>query len=131
MEVSNCLKRRNAVGSRKLGCQVTMKTKLIQLSSGQTVLEISIPSLKAHLATHDPNSIFDQFLHEPLPETEEKLYSLVQGACLPQVALIVAVRDWVKKELIPRHLKEGQITETLSEYSRAYFPTKEGICSKA
>ena len=51
MEVSNCLKRPNAVGSRKLGCQVTMKTKLIQLSSGQTVLEIRIPSLKAHLAT--------------------------------------------------------------------------------
>ena len=38
-----------------------------QLSSGQTVLEIRIPSLKAHLATHDLNSIFDQFLHEPLP----------------------------------------------------------------
>ena len=67
MEVSNCLKRRNAVGSRKLECQATMKTKRIQLSSGQTVLEISIPSLKAHLATHDPKSIFDQFLHEPLP----------------------------------------------------------------
>ena len=130
MEVSNCLKRRNAVVSRKLGCQVTTKTKLMQLSSGQTALEISIPSLKAHLATHDPNSIVDQFLHEPLPETEEKLYSLVQGACLPQVALIVAVRDWVK-ELIPRHLKEGQITETPSEYSRAYFPTKEGIRSMA
>ena len=72
------------------------------------------------------NSIFDQFLHEPLPEAEEKLYSLVQGACLPQVALIVAVQDWVKKELIPRHLK-GQITETPSEYSRAYFPTKEAF----
>ena len=67
VEVSNCLKRRNAVGSRKLGCQVTMKTKRIQLSSGQTVLEIRIPSLKSHLATHDPKSIFDQFLHEPLP----------------------------------------------------------------
>ena len=71
------------------------------------------------------------FYMNPYPKTEEKLYSLVQGACLPQVALIVAVRDWVKKELIPRHLKEGQITEAPSEYSRAYFPTKEGIRSMA
>ena len=126
MEVSNCLKRRNAVGSRKLGCQVTMKTKLIQLSSGQTALEISIPSLKAHLATHDSKI---NFYMNPYPETEEKLYSLVQGACLPQVALIVAVQDWVK-ELILRHLK-GQITKTPSEYSRAYFPTKDGIRSMA
>jgi len=47
------------------------------------------------------------------------------------VALIVAVRDWVKKELILRHLKEGQITETPSEYRKAYFPTKEGIRSMA
>ena len=102
-------------------------TKLIQLSSGQTVLEIRIPSLKAHLATHDPKSIFDQLSHEPLPEIEEKVYSLVQGACLTQMALILAVRDWVKRELIPRHLQEGQITEAPSEYSRAYFPTKEDI----
>ena len=71
------------------------------------------------------------FYMNPYPETEEKLYSLVQGACLPQVALIVAVRDWVKKDLIPRHLKEGHITETPSEYSRAYFLTKEGIRSMA
>ena len=130
MEVSNCLERRNAVGSQKLGCQVTMKTKLIQLSSGQTVLETRIPSLKSHLATHDPKSILINFYMSPYPETEEKLYSLVQGACLPQVALILAVRNWVKKELIPRHLKD-QITETPSEYSRAYFPTKEGIHSMA
>jgi len=71
------------------------------------------------------------FYTSPYPETEEKLYSLLQGACLPQVALIVAVQDRVKKELIPRHLKEGQITEAPSEYSRAYFPTKEGIRSMA
>jgi len=44
VEVSNCLKRRNAVGSQKLGCQVTMKTKL-QLSFGQTALEISMADL--------------------------------------------------------------------------------------
>ena len=31
------------------------------------------------------------------------------------------------KELIPRHLQEGKITEAPSEYSRAYFPTKEDI----
>ena len=47
------------------------------------------------------------------------------------MALILAVRDWVKKELIPRHLQEGHITEAPSEYSRAYFPTKEDICSMA
>jgi len=63
----------------------------------------------------------------PYPEAEEKLYSLVQGACLPQVALIVAVRDWVKKELIPRHLKEGQITEAPSEYCRAYFQPRKAF----
>ena len=102
-----------------------MQTKLIQLSSGETVLEIRIPSLQVHLATHD------QLSHEPLPEIEEKVYSLVQGACLTQMALILAVRDWVKKELIPRHLREGQITEAPSEYSRAYFPTKEDIRSMA
>ena len=81
-EVSNCLKRWNAAGSRKLGCQATMQTKLIQLSSGQTVLEIWIRSLKAHSATHDLKSIFDQLSYEPLPEIEEKVYSLVQGAWL-------------------------------------------------
>ena len=130
-EVSNCLKRRNAAGSRKLGCQAAMQTKLIQLSSGQTALEVWIPSLKAHSATHDLKSIFDQLSHEPLPEIEEKVYSLVQGAWLTQMALILAVWDWVKKELIPRHLQEHQITEASCEYSRAYFSTKEDIRSMA
>ena len=32
-----------------------------------------IPLLIAHLATHDPKSIFDQLTHEPLPEVEEKV----------------------------------------------------------
>ena len=126
-EVKNCSKRRNAPGSRKLGCQATMHTKLLQLSSGQMVLEVQIPTLKTHLSTHDPKSIFDELSHEPLPEIEEKVYSLVQGAYLTQMALILAVRDWVKKELIPKHLREGVITTAPSDYSRAYFPTKEDI----
>ena len=49
---------------------------------------------------------------------------------MTQMAFILAVRDWVK-ELIPRYLQEGQITEAPSEYSRAYFPTKEDIRSMA
>ena len=126
-EVKNCSKRRNAPGSRKLGCQATMHTKLLQLSSGQMVLEVQIPTLKTHLSTHDPKSIFDELLHEPLPEIEEKVYSLVQGAYLTQMALILSVRDWVKKELIPKHLREGVITTAPSDNSRAYFPTKEDI----
>ena len=68
---------------------------------------------------------------ESLPEIEEKVYSLLQGACLTQMALILAVRHWVKKELIPRHLQEDQITEAPKEYSRAYFATKEDIRSMA
>ena len=58
-EVKNCSKRRNAPGSRKLGCQATMRTKLLQLSSDQMVLEVQIPNLKTHPSTHDPKSIFD------------------------------------------------------------------------
>ena len=128
-EVSNCLKRRNAPGSKKLGCQATIQTKLIQLQSGETVLEVRIPPLNVHLTTHDPQSIFDQLSHEPLPEIEEKVNSLVGGACLTQMALILAIRDWVKKELIPRHLPEGVIMKPPSDYNRAYFPTKEDIRS--
>ena len=52
-----------------------MQTKLIQLSSGETVFEIRIPSLQVHLATHDPKSIFDQLSHEPLLKIEEKVCS--------------------------------------------------------
>ena len=126
-EVHNCARRRNAAGSKKLGCQATMRTKLLQMSSGEKVLEVQIPNLKAHLSTHDPNSIVDELTHEPLPEIEEKVHSLVQGAYLTQMALILAVRDWVKKELIPQHLREGLITEPPSEYNRAFFPTKEDI----
>ena len=95
-------------------------------STGNTNSLVESPPNK-----HDLKSNFDQLSHEPLPEIEEKVYSLVQGACLTQMALILAVRDWVKKELIPRHLQEGQITEAPSEYSRAYFPTKEDIRSMA
>ena len=90
-------------------------------STGNTNSLVESPPSK-----HDLKSIFDQLSHEPLPEIEEKVYSLVQGACLTQMAFILAVRDWVK-ELIPRYLQEGQITEAPSEYSRAYFPTKEDI----
>ena len=54
-----------------------MQTKLVQLNSGETVLEIEIPLLQVHLATHDPKSVFDQLSHEPLPEIEEKVYSLI------------------------------------------------------
>ena len=128
--MSNCLERRNAPGSWKFGCQATVQTKLVQLSSEETVLEIRIPSLQVYLATHDPKSVFDQLSHEPLPQIEEKVYSLVQEACLTQMVLILAVRDWVK-ELIPRRLQEGKITEAPSQYSRAYFPTNEDIHSVA
>ena len=82
----------------------------------------------ASITTHDPQNIFDQISHEPLPEIEENVNSLlVGGDCLTQMALILAIRDWVKKELIPRHLPEGVIMKPPSDYNRAYFPTREDI----
>ena len=110
VEVSNCLKRRKAIGSRKLGCQVTTKTKLIQLSSWQTVLEIRIPSLKAYLATHDPNSIFDQFYMNPYPETEESStpYLLASGGshcCCPRLGKEGAHPQASKRTLDNRNTK--------------------------
>ena len=45
-EVHNCAKRRNAAGSRKLGCQATMHTKFLQMNSGEEVLDVQIHNLK-------------------------------------------------------------------------------------
>ena len=63
--------------------------------------------------------------HEPLPEIEEKGNSSVEGACVTQMALILATHDWVKKELIPKHCQEGVIMKSSSDYNEAYFPRKK------
>ena len=57
-------------------------------STGNTNSLVESPPNK-----HDLKSNFDQLSHEPLPEIEEKVYSLVQGTCLTQMAFILAVRD--------------------------------------
>ena len=59
-------------------------------SSDARLQLVHIPPLYVHLTTHDSQSIFDQQSHEPLPETEEKVNSLVGRACLTQMALILA-----------------------------------------
>ncbi len=39
----------------------------------------------------------------------------------------ISLKTWVQKELIPKHIAEGIITEPPSALNRAYYPTNEDI----
>lgn len=120
-------KSRVSIGTRRLGCGACVHTRLLHVSNGMEVLEIKIPLLSAHLPVHNPLSVSDQLTMKPLPEVEHKVEELVQECFLNQRALRIFLKSWVEKELVPKHIATGVITESPSEYNRAYHPTKADI----
>lgn len=72
---------------------------------------------------------YDQLAFKPLPEVEGKVSEPVQDCYLSRRSLKAALTNWVEKELVPQHLKEGIITIPPSAYSHAYYPTVEDIRS--
>ena len=61
--------------------------------------------------------------HKPLPEIEKKVESLVRHSRLSQISLHLAVNDWIRNELIPKHLQNRVLTQPPQENDRRYFPT--------
>ena len=60
-------------------------------------------------------------------QIEEKVTELEQESFLSKRALWLSLKTWVQKELIPKHLSEGIITNKPSVYNRAYYPTAEDV----
>ena len=116
-EAKDALRRRNAPGSKLLGCSAAIFTRL----------EITLPKLTAHLNTHDPHSIEDQLTLKPIFEVKVKVAELVEFQLMKQFHLKLSLSNWVKRELIPCHIKEGIISEAPSSYNRAYFPSNEDL----
>ena len=40
---------------------------------------------------------------------------------------MLAVKEWVNQELIPRHLQQGVLATQPNEFDRRYFPTVEDL----
>ena len=120
-------KNRCSIGSRRYGCKAVLHIRLLTISDGSTALEIKVPTIDAHLPTHNPSSITDQMCLKPLPELESKVLELVQESLLGQRALRMSLKTWVERELIPRHIQDGVIDEQPSQYNRAYYPNAEDI----
>ena len=89
-------------------------------------MQLTIPTSSAH-TNHDTDSLADLLSHKPLPEIEEKVESLVRHSHLSQISLVLALRDWIKHELIPRHLRDGTLSQIPNEHDRRYFPTAEDV----
>lgn len=120
-------KNRCSIGSRRCGCKALLQIRLLTISDGSTTLEIKVPTIDAHLPTHNPSSITDQMCLKPLPELETKVLELVQESLLSQRALRMSLKTWVERELIPKHLQDGIIDEQPSQYNRAYYPNAEDV----
>ena len=65
-EAKDALKRRNAPGSKLIGCSACIFTHLICVEGKHTILQVTMPKLAAHLSIHDPRSIEDQLTLKPL-----------------------------------------------------------------
>ena len=114
-------------GTRKLGCKASVQTKTLELGNGQQILQVSIPTTAAHLPSHNVGSLADQLTLKPLEEVKEKVGELVRDTFLTSKALKISLKAWVQKELIPKHIAEGIITEAPSVLNRAYYPTNDDI----
>ena len=126
-EAKDALKRRNAPGSKLIGCSACIFTRLICVEGKHTILQVTMPKLAAHLSIHDPRSIEDQLTLKPLQEIKEKVGELVEFQLMKQINLKISLFHWVKHELIPKHIKEGKISKEPSSYNRAYYPTNEDL----
>ena len=108
------------VASACMGCPAKIYTRLLLLEDGNQLLGLKIPCLSVH-QQHDPSSPADLQSLCPLPEVEEKVKSLIQQAYLRQVTLKLTLKDWVERELIPRHISEGIVDHNPSHLNRAYY----------
>ena len=77
-----------------------MHTRLIETTTGVSILEVRVPQLSIHEG-HNPKSI----AHKTLPEVEEKVVSLVNNAYLNHLNLKHVLQDWVTNELIPQQIE--------------------------
>ena len=53
--------------------------------------------------------------------------SLVSNSYLSQVSLKLSLKEWVNKELIQQHIKQGILENKPSEYDRHYYPTTKDL----
>ena len=93
---------------------------------GEEMLDITFPLPSAH-SGHSLKSPADLHSYKPLPEIIARVESLVCNSHLSQVSLKLALREWVQKELIPEHMKQGVLVEIPSEYDRRYYPTVQDL----
>ena len=93
-EVGNVLKQRNTPSSRRCGCPADVHTRLIETTTGVSILEGRVPQLSIHEG-HDPASITDQVACKTLPEVEDKMVSLVIDVHLNHLNLKLVLQDWV------------------------------------
>ena len=121
---SGSTKLRNAPGSRLMDCKATLNVRLLRLNSGEEIMQVTIPTSSAH-TNHDIDSLADLLTHKPLSEIEGKVESLVRYSHLSQISLILALKDWIKHELIPQHLRSGTLSQEPNEHDRQYFPTAD------
>ena len=119
-------KPRNAPGSRLTGCTATLNARLLKLEGGEEVLHISFPLPSAH-SGHSLKSLADLHSYKPFPEVIARVESLVCNNHLSQVSLKLALKEWVMKELIPEHMKQGVLVDKPSEYDRRYYPTVQDL----
>ena len=77
-----------------------------EMLQGEEIMQLTIPISSAH-TNHDIDSLANLLTHTPLPEIEEKVESLVWHSHFSQISLILALKDWIKHELIPQHLCSG------------------------
>lgn len=120
-----CKKPRNAPGSRLSGCTATLNLRLLKLECGE-VLDITFPLPSAH-SGHSLKSFADMHSFKPLPEVTARVESLLCNSYLSQVSLKLSLNEWVNKELIPRHIKQGILEDIPSEYDRHYHPTIQDL----
>ena len=118
-------KPRNAPGSRLSGCTATLNAKLLKLECRE-LLHITFPLPLAY-SGHSLKSLADLQSYKPLPEVIGRVESLVNNSYLCQVSLKLSLKEWVTKELIPQHIKQGILDDRPSEYDRHYYPTIQDL----
>ena len=77
----------------------------MKLESGDQISHLSFPLSSAHTG-HTPSSIADLHSFKPLLEIFSRVESLVTHSHSRQISLMLAVKEWVNQELIPRHLQQ-------------------------
>ncbi len=116
---------RNAPGSRISGCQATLNVRLLKLEH-TAILHIHFPLATAHNG-HSLKSLADMHAYQPLPEIAEKIESLVCNSHLNQISLKLSLKEWVHREVIPKHMKNGILEEMPNEFDRRYYPTTQDL----